>query len=347
MDATTIAVDLAKSVFEVAMEDRQRRIIARRRLTRPQFARLLREHAPTHIVMEACGTAHHWGRTAQAAGHWVTLLPPQYVRPFVRRQKTDRTDTTGLLDARHSPTIRPVPVKTIAQQELLSLHRLRRQWMMTRTARINALRGLLAEYGICLAKGARTVVASAWTQLEDAEVPIPGRLRRMLGGVIDEIRTLEGRIASLERELRALAIDDPVIQRLQTVPGIGLITSTAVVGSVGSIREFRRARCWASWLGLTPREHSSGAHRRLGGITKAGDVYLRGLLAHGARSVLLAARTTARAQRPLTELQRWALAIAERRGHNRATIALANKLARIVWAVWTRETAFIARPAAA
>jgi transposase len=346
MDATTMAVDLAKHVFEVAIED-GRGAVSRRRLTRPQFARLLRDHLPTTVVMEACGSAHHWARTAHAHGHRVQLLPPQYVRPFVRRPKSDRTDVTGLLDARQRPEMPTVAVKTVAQQALLALHRVRTQWMATRTARINALHGLLAEHGVTFAAGVRQVGRRAGQVLADPDTPIPDSLRRILLTLLDEIRELEQRAVAVERELRAAAHDDPVMTRLQTVPGVGLLTATALVGSVGHIHGFRRARRFASWLGLTPREHSSGGHRSLGHITKAGDGYLRRLLVHGARAVLAAARRTATQARPLTALQQWALRIAERRGPNRAAVALANKLARLVWAVWTRDQPFTGQPLAA
>ena len=346
MDATTIAVDLAKSVFEVATANAQGQIQARHRLTRAQFARFLRAQAPAEIVMEACGTAHHWARTARACGHQVTLLPPQYVQPFVRRQKTDRADATGLLDARRSPGIRSVPVKTVTQQALLALHRIRHQWMMTRTARINALHGLLGEQGIAIPTGPRRILAHVTAVLEDPAAPLPASLRRALADVADDIRTLEARVASIERDLEAAAADDAVIGYLRTVPGAGLLTTTALVATVGQIQSFRRARHFASWLGLTPREHSSGHLRRLGAITKQGDAYLRSLLTHGARAVLAAARRRAQANRPLTPLQTWAVSVADRRGANKATIALANKLARILWAVWVRQIPFVARAAA-
>lgn len=347
MDATTIAVDPAKQVFEVAVANKSGHVTARRRLTRSQFDRFLRDHGPAHIVMEACGTAHYWGRTAQAAGHRVSLLPVQYVRPFVRRQKTDRANATGLLDAVRSGDITPVAVKTVAQQELLAIHRIRDQWMATRTARINALRGFLREHGIAVVRGPKRVLAEVWQVFEDAEAPVPGRLRRALALLVEEIREIEERIASIERELREVASQDPIIERLMSVPGVGLLTATALVATVAHIHGFRRARRFSSWLGLTPREHSSGTRPRLGAITKQGDVYVRCLLTHGARSVLLAARRAAALKRPLTALQQWALAVADRRGHNRATVAIANKLARIIWAVWTRDVDFATRPAAA
>jgi transposase len=346
MAKTTIAVDLAKHVFEVAVATDgsvQRRL----RLNRTQFDRFLRTHAPADVVMEACGSAHHWGRAAQAAGHRVTLLPAQYVRPFVRRQKTDRTDVAGLLDAVRSHGLKAVAVKTVAQQELVALHRIRQQWMATRTARINALRGFLREQGITIVSGARSGVADVARVLADAESPVPGRLRRTLGLLVDEIREIESRVAVLERELHQLAEDDPVIERLMSIPGVGLLTATALEASVTHIHGFTRGRQFASWLGLTPREHSSGAQRRLGAITKQGDVYLRCLLTHGARAVLLSARRAVWQKRPLSRLQQWALEVADRRGHNRAAIAVANKMARIIWAVWSRDVAFVAQPAAA
>jgi transposase len=346
MDATTIAVDLAKHVFEVAIEDGRGQVV-RKRLTRQQFGRLLREHTPAHLVMEACGSAHHWGRTAQAYGHRVRLLPPQYVRPFVRRQKTDRTDVTGLLDAGQRSEMPTVAVKTVAQQEILALHRVRTQWMTTRTARINTLHGLLAEYGVTFAAGVRQVGRRAGQVLADPDTPIPLSLRRALLTLLEEIRDLERRAEAVERELRAAATNDPVIERLQSIPGVGLLTATALVGSVGHIQGFKRPRRFASWLGLTPREYSSGSHRSLGHITKAGDGYLRRLLVHGARAVLAAARRSAASHRPLAALQQWAVQVSERRGPNRATVALANKLARIIWAVWTRDQVFTGRPTAA
>ena len=345
MDATTFAVDLAKNSFEVAFADARGRVIGRRRLTRAQFQRLVIEHPAAEMVAESCGTAHHWGRLAQRAGHRVTLLPAQYVRPFVRRQKTDRTDVTGLLDAKGRPGVYPVPVKSVAQQEVVALHRIREQWKTTRTARINAVRGLLLEFGIMLAAGARRVRADVWRVIEDAEQPVPARLRRMLATLVTEIAALDGQLESIDRELADLARHDSQVQRLETIPGVGLITATALVGSVPNIRAFRRGRCFASWMGLTAREHSSGNRRRLGRITKQGDAYLRCMLTHGARSVLLRATRARTRQEPLTALQQWALAVATRRGHNRATIAVANKLARIIWAVWSRDTAFAATAA--
>jgi transposase len=233
-----------------------------------------------------------------------------------------------------------VPVKSLTQQALVGVHRVREQWMTTRTARINVLRGLLREQGVLLPASARGALQAMPSVLADPDAPLPASLRHALRGVYEEVRDLEDRIEALEAELKALADADPVIVRLRSIPGIGLLTSTALVGTVGHIHAFRRARQFASWLGLTPREHSSGPRRRLGGISKRGDVYLRCLLTHGARAVLHAAHRRVTAAQPLTRLQQWALRLQERRGHNKATIAVANKLGRVVWAVWHRDVPF-------
>lgn len=346
MDATTVAVDLAKTVFELAIANAQWRVVERRRLNRGQFTRYLQETSSTHIVMEACGTAHFWGRFAQQQGHPVTLVPPAYVRPYVRRNKTDRADAEAILEAVRSGEMPSVPVKRIEQQALVALHRVREQWMTTRTARINMLRGILREHGLLLPAGARTAVAAVPAMLDAAATSLPLHLRTTLASLHDEIRAIEGRVADLEHQLGALAEADPVVTRLRTIPGIGLLTATALVGSVGNVHAFRRARQFASWLGLTPREHSSGQRRRLGAISKQGDVYLRCLLTHGARAVLVMAHRRAAKGQPLTRLQQWALTLHKRRGYNKATIAVANKLGRIVWAVWHRDMPY-AMPTAA
>ena len=346
MDAMTVAVDLAKTVFELAIANAQWRVVERRRLTRAQFTRYLTEVRPTHIVMEACGTAHFWGRLAQQHGHRVTLVPPAYVRPYVRRNKTDRADAEAILEAVRSGEMPSVPVKRIEQQALVALHRVREQWMATRTARINTLRGILREHGILLPAGAQTALQAVPTILQDPATSLPLHLRTVLVSVHEEIRALEQRVADLERELRALAEADPVVTRLRTIPGIGLLTATALVGAVGNIHTFRRARQFASWLGLTPREYSSGQRRRLGAISKQGDVYLRCLLTHGARAVLVTAHRRAARGQSLTRLHQWAVTLHHRRGHNKATIAVANKLGRIVWAVWSRDVPCVLADAA-
>jgi len=337
---TLVAVDLAKSVFEVAVSHHPGQVTRQKRYSRETFPLALAQLAQATVVMEACGSAHFWARYARTLGHTPVLLPPHAVRPYVRRNKTDRTDTKGMLEAYRNEEIHPVPVKSVAQQTLASLHRLRSSWIAERTARINTLRGLLREFGVIIPLGAHHAVPSAWAQLEDADSGIPDPLRPALAEICTEIRQLEHRISLIERQLAALATQTPAAAQLMTIPGIGLIIATALVAFVGDIHRFPSARHFASYLGLTPRESSSGLRRRLGAISKRGDVYLRTLLIHGARSVLNAAKRSKTPDR----LRAWALAKEAARGHNKAATALANKLARIVYAVWKHDRPFHSMP---
>lgn len=337
---TLVAVDLAKAVFEVAVSHHPGQVEQQKRYSRETFPLALAQLAPAVVVMEACGSAHFWARRAQALGHTPVLLPPHAVRPYVRRNKTDRTDTKGMLEAYRNEEIHPVPVKSVAQQTLAALHRLRSGWLAERTARINTLRGLLREFGILIPLGARHAVPTAWAYLEDANAEIPDPLRPLLADLCAEIRQLEGRIKLAEQQLAALAAQTPAVARLRSIPAVGLLIATALVAFVGDIQRFPSARHFASYLGLTPRESSSGLRRRLGAISKRGDVYLRTLLIHGARSVLNAASRSKTHDR----LRAWALAKQAARGHNKASTALANKLARIVWAVWKYDRVFHSMP---
>lgn len=342
MDATTIAVDLAKDVFEVAIANRSGRVSEHRRLTRAQFERFVSGlSAGGTVVMEACGTAQYWGQRCQAQGLTVRLLPCQYVRPYVRRNKTDRTDAEALLEANRCGGLDPVPVKTIEQQALQTVHRIRQQWQRTRVARINGLRAALREFGVAVPNGVRAGLRRIALVLAELESPVPPVVRRTLHVVFDEVRALDQQIRALDRELTQTARTHPHASRIHQVSGIGVLTATAFVGTVANIHAFRRSRQFASWIGLTPREASSGERRQLSGISKRGDRYLRTLLTHGARAVLIAARREARL-RPerASPLYRWALAVEARRGYNKATCAVANKLARIIWAVWAHDTDF-------
>jgi transposase len=336
MKHTTIAVDLAKHVFELAVSDRPGRVRERHRIPRAQFRRFFVQREAATVLLEACGSAHYWGRELQSLGHQVVLLPPHAVRPYVVRNKTDRSDAKALLEAARNTDLHPVPIKSIPQQTLTALHRLRSMWLAARTARLNTLRGLLREFGVVIPIGARQVLPAVELLLEDADSAVPHALRPAVAEVCTEIRQLDLRIHDLERQLQALAKETPVVERLRTIPGIGLLTATALVAFVGDIQRFPSGRHFASYLGLTPREHSSGTSRHLGAISKRGDRYLRTLLTHGARAVLWHSK---RLERP-DRLRAWALRLESLRGHNKAAIGLANKLARIVWAVWKTDTPF-------
>lgn len=334
MKNTTIAVDLAKNVFEVAVSDRPGHVIERQRLTRPRMMTYFAQRHPATVLMEACGSAHYWGRELRAMGHDVRLLPPQYVRAYVPRNKTDRSDVKALLEAHRNEELDAVPIKTVDQQCMALLHRSRSAWMATRVARLNALRGMLRELGIVIPVGARHVLPTV--RAHRREGVIPDLLATVLEGMILEVESLEVRIAGVERELAEVSKRLPVVSQLQTIPGIGLLTATAFVAFVGDVQRFPTGRHFSSYLGLTPRERSSGTTRRLGKMSKRGDAYLRTLLLHGARAVL----RWAKIKRHPDRLRRWALQVEEQRGHNKAVVALANKLARIVWAVWRRDVPF-------
>ena len=251
MEHTTIAVDLAKSVFQVAVSHRAGRVDIERRLTRDRFLAYVAQQPPAMILLEACGSAHHWARQIQSFGHRVQLLPAHDVHRYVRRNKTDRTDTKALLEAGRNDEIHPVPVKTVEQQAIASLHRLRSTWLATRTSRLNTIRGLLREFGLFIPVGAQHVVPRVRELLVEDTLPMV--MRTTLATACDEIDDLETRMRVVERQLATLARQMPDATLLQTVPGIGVLTATAVVALVGDIRRFRSGRHFASFLGLTPK----------------------------------------------------------------------------------------------
>jgi transposase len=332
---STIAVDLAKNVFEIAAADDLDRIVFRRRLSRSKFREFLAKQEPTEIIMEACGSAHFWARTAAKFGHRPKLLPPSHVKPFVLRNKTYRADATGLLQARKHPEIRTVPTKSEHQQTLTAIHALRTAWSTTRTRRISTVRGVLRELGVFIPQGARFVAPRLATLLEDG-TEVPTALLPLLAEARIEILSLEDRIKAAETQLRAIASEDDVVRRLMTIPGVGLLTATALVAAIGDFSRFSSGRRLASFLGITPRETSSGGYRRLGKISKRGNSYLRTLIIHGARSSLLAGKRTLQPD----HLRSWAIGIEARTCHNLATVALANKMARIVWAIAAHSTTY-------
>jgi len=333
MNATTVAVDLAKSVFQLAVADEHWRIIETQRLTRTQFERWFINRDVRLVIMEACGSAHHWARWLNGLGVEVRLLPAQYIRAYVKRNKTDAADAAALLEAARASDIRPVRVKSVEQQALQGMHRIRSLWMGTRTSRINALRGFCREFGIAIPVGARTGIEAISRVLADPGTAVPDLIRGTAKLLVEEIRLLEARIAQLERELAALARLSPACTTLLSIPGIGLLTATALVAATsGDVGHFKDARHFSSWFGLTPKEYSSGNSRYLGHISKKGDRYLRMLLTHGARSVLRAAKVAEGAGKQVCGVRRWALDVQGRSNHNKAACALANKLARICYA---------------
>ncbi|MDA1056028.1 MAG: IS110 family transposase [Planctomycetota bacterium] len=343
MKDTTIGVDLAKSVFEIGISTHPGAVSEHRRVSRKRFIEFMHAQKPATFVMEACGSSHYWGRELEKCGHRVVVLPPMQVRPYVKGNKTDRADVKGILEAYRNQDIHGVPVKNLMQQQLTTLHRVRASWMKTRIARSNRVRGLLRELGLTIPLGADRVVGQVREVLEDADTGVPLSIREVLSVSCEEIVELNRRIGNLEKQLQALARQTPEVERLRTIPGIGVLTATALVGFVGDVQRLRTCRHFASYLGLTPRERSSGLRRRLGAISKRGDTYLRTLLIHGARAVLRVAKLKTAPDR----LHHWGLQIQDRRGHNKAAVAVANKMARAVWAVWKRGTVYSAPSRAA
>jgi transposase len=341
MNTTTVAVDLAKDVFQLAVADADWQVVQTARLSRTQFAAWFQNHAVGRVVMEACGSAHHWARWLTGLGIEVTLLPAVYIRAYVKRNKTDAADAAALLEAARCADITPVQIKSVEQQALQGLHRIRSLWMGTRTSRINALRGFCREFGVVIAAGSRTGVENIARVLADPNSAVPDMIRSTMKLLVEEIRLMEARIAQIERDLAQVAKGSEACKLLLSIPGVGLLTSTAMVAATsGKVTHFRDARHFASWFGLTPKEYSSGSTRRLGRISKKGDRYLRMLLTHGARSVLrsaVVART--RGQEP-GGVRAWALAVQGRTNHNKAACALANKMARICYAVMRDGTPF-------
>lgn len=333
---TVVAVDLAKSIFEIAVSQVPGEVAYGDRLSRSKFLSFFERMSPAHVVMEACGSATDWGRRIQALGHIVVLLPPHQVRPYVTRNKTDRTDAKGILEAYRNKDIHPVPIKTVEQQVIGSLHRFRSGWISARTAQVNTLRGLLREFGVTIPVGIEKVLPSVRLLIEDADSVVPHSLRPTIALACEEIETLTARIKHTERELEAHAKTIPQITRILTIPGVGMIVATAFFAFVGDVSRFPSGRHLASYLGLTPRERSSGGRRRLGAISKRGDGYTRMLLVHGARSILFHA-ARAKSHDPLRE---WAMKLRGRTKHNKAAVAVANKLARILWAVSRYERTY-------
>ena len=344
---TTIAIDLAKNVFQLALADRDLRVFRSLRLRRKEFLAFWSNYPAVQVVMEACGSAHHIGRWLSAMGHRVTLLPAQHVKVYRRRRnKTDAIDCVALLEALRAANIRPVPIKTESQQVIQMLHRARQQWQKMRTAQINLAHGALREFGIAVPEGAARAVACM--RAEQANAQLDPMIRGLLQSLLQEIAMLERRVADVDRQFAAASRTDVVLHKLQTLPGIGWVTASAIRASVGDIERFANARSFSAWIGMTPAQTASGDKRKLG-RSKQGDTYVRTLVIQGARAVLAAAQRQRLTTRPLSALGHWAATLADRRGFNKAAVGLANKLLRIVWATWKHDRPFDAnyRPALA
>lgn len=331
MKLKRVGVDLAKQVFQIHGVDSHEQVKCRKQLKRGQMLDFFRQLEPCLVAMEACGSSHYWARELTKLGHQVKLIAPQFVKPYVKSGKNDANDAEAICEAASRPNMRFVPVKSAEQQASQALHRIRSRLIRARTALTNEIRGLLGEFGLIepvrgMAATRRLLQAS----LETPDNGLPGKMRELLLGLQDELQEHDAHLTKLDAWLQREAREDERVQRLLAVEGIGPISATAIVSAVGDARHFSSARQFAAWLGLVPSQHSSGGKERLGSISKRGDTYLRTLLIHGARAALTACKEKT------DKRSRWVQQLQCRRNTNIATVALANKNARIVWAILSR-----------
>lgn len=340
MEITTIGLDIAKRVFQAHGVNAAGRAVLRRKLNRGEVLDLFRTLPPCLVGIEACGTAHHWAREVQALGHDGRLMPASYVKPYVKRGKTDAADAEAICEAVTRPTMRFVPVKTPEQQAVLMLHRTRDLLVRQRTMLVNALRGHMAELGLPAPQGISKVADLVAMLIGEDEKAMPVLARQALRGLAAELETLGERIEAVEADILAWHKGNEASRRLATIPGIGPITASAIVASITDPAQFRSGRHLAAWIGLVPRQNSTGGKERQGGISKQGDRSLRRLLVLGAIAVIRHTRT-----RPPAGAS-WLKDLLERRPAKLAAVAQANKTARIVWALLVRGGTYRA-PAAA
>ena len=338
-EITTIGLDLAKHVFQVHGVDASGVTVVRKRLRRSEVLAFFTRLPRCLVGLEACATAHYWARELQTIGHEVRLMPAQYVKAYVKRNKNDAADAEAICEAVQRPTMRFVPVKTAEQQAALLLHRGRERLVRQRTALVNALRAHLAEYGVIAPLGLRNVARLIAIVRDEIDTRLPAPARQVLEVLATQVEQLEAAVAALEKQLIAWHKANPVSQRLATIPGIGPIIATAVAATVVEASGFRSGREFAAWLGLVPRQHSTGGKARLGGISKRGNRYLRRLLINGASANLLRSKAT--------NADPWVIGLRRRRPSLVVAVALANKTARIAWAVMHRQENYQPMAAAA
>jgi transposase len=341
MTVARIGLDIAKSVFQVHGVGPNDETVLRRRLGRSQLLAFFAKLPACLVGMEACSSAHHWARELVRLGHEVRLIPPQYVKPYVKRNKNDAADAEAICEAVGRPHMRFVPIKTIQQQAVLALHRTRSLLVRQRTATINAIRGLLSEFGIIAGKGTSRL-DELRRRLADADAEqVPAEARAAIEALFAHVDALDDKADAVEARILAWHRENEASQRLATIPGVGVLTATAIVAAVGDARQFQSARHFAAWLGLTPRMQASGEKQHIGRISKGGDRYLRTLLIHGARAIIGALR------RPNVVPRPWLTPLVTRRPVPVAATALAHKTARVIWALLRREETYRPRRSAA
>lgn len=329
-----VGIDLGKTCFQLYGVDDQANERLDQKLSRILLGRFIAKLPPCLIGMEACATAHYWARQMRHYGHEVKLIAPQFVKPYVKSNKNDRADAQAICEAVQRPHMRFVAIKEIEQQDIQSLHRIRSQVVANRTAQVNQIRGLLLEYGIVVPQGRRKVREALSLILEDAENGLTARFRGWLLDLYHELVHLDKRIAYLDEQIEFSAKDDERAQRLQSIPGIGPMIATALCAAIGDINHFKNGRELSAWLGLVPRQCSTGGKPRLLGISKRGDVYLRQLIIHGARAVVQ------RVDGKTDKRSRWIQQVLQRRNKNIAIVALANKIVRTAYALLKHNTEY-------
>ncbi len=337
MLVTTIGLDLSKNIFQVHGITDEGKVAFNRPLRRAQVLTFFKRLEPCLVGMEACGTSHHWAREISELGHDVRLIPPMYVKPYVKRGKSDAIDAEAICEAVTRPTMRFVEIKSVDQQAQLSLHRARGLMVRQRTQLINALRSLLAEFGVYIARGLARVISFAQGVVEGIELDLPTIAQDVFLNLCQQLGKLHERVRWYEVRLRQEAKLDARVRLLQTIPGVGAVTASALAASIGDGHQFKNGREFAAWLGLTPTNKSSGGKERLGRITKMGDQYLRQLLVVGMTSLVRQTRTHPE------RASKWLIGLLERKPARVATVAMANKTARIVWAVLTKNEPYTPR----
>ena len=339
MEITTLGIDLAKSVFQLHGVDQNGTVVLQRKVRRTALLDVLKRLEPCLIGMEACSGAHHWARQFQQFGHQVRIIAAKFVAPYRlsgKRGKNDAADAEAICEAVARPNMRFVPIKDVGQQSVLSLHRVRQGFVGARTAQANQIRGLLAEFGVIVPQGIAHLYTRVPELIEDASNEMTGSFRLLIQRLLDHLKELDKQVDEMEAQIVQWHKHSQASLKLAAVPGIGPITASALVASLGDAKNFENGRQVSAWLGLVPKQHSSGGKEKLLKISKRGDTYLRTLLIHGARSVLYREQSKA-------DSCSWVKGVATRRHHNIAAVALANKNARIVWALLTREKAFDAK----
>ena len=337
-DITTIGIDLAKEVFAVCALDATGAVVYGKVLKRDAFMAWAEGLPPCAVAMEACGSAHHWGRWFAARGHTARLIAAEFVQPFRKSiaAKNDRNDAEAIAIASRQPTMRYVTVKSVDQQSILAWHRMREGWKEERTALLNRLRGLLGEFGVWPARSSDKLIRALPVLSEDVRLPAP--VRAIVMETREQLSALHARLACCDQEVARHAHEHPAAKRMKEITGIGTLTASAAAATVADAKSFACGRQFAAWLGLVPKQMSSGGKPRLGRISRRGDAYLRSLLVQGAKSALQTALR--RSPEKATRLQRWIVEIYARVGYHKTLVAIANKHARMIWAMLARDRGY-------